>query len=456
MNGIAEMLTAQRKWFGEGGTRSIDERLRRLDSLYRAIRKHEAVLLEALREDLGKAEQEAYATEIGIIYHEIRFALKHLRSWAKPRKVRTALTHIGSKGMIIPESYGAVLIISPWNYPFQLTMAPLIGAIAAGNTAIVKPSELSPRVSAAIAAITADAFPREWAAVVQGGPETSEELLRQRFDLVFFTGSTRVGRLVMEAAAKQLTPVILELGGKSPCIVHHDADLKLAARRIAFGKFTNAGQTCITPDYLYVHRGVKEPLMAELKKAIREFYGDEPLKSGKYGRIVSERHFGRLLRFAQEGRLLSGGEYDRETLKLAPTMIDPGGWEADVMREEIFGPVLPVLEYEDLEDAIRQIAVRPKPLALYLFTSDRSAESAVLERVSFGGGCVNDTLMHIATPHLPFGGVGESGIGHYHGSYSFRAFSHEKSVLKQTTRFDFAFRYPSSDKGLAILRKLLK
>ncbi|MBB6676648.1 aldehyde dehydrogenase [Cohnella lubricantis] len=454
---IAGILKAQRKWFGSGSTRSLDGRMERLNALHRAIAAREAKLLQALMEDLGKSEQEAYTTEIGIIYHEIRFVRKHLRRWAKPRKVKTALTHVGSKGFIMPEPYGSVLIISPWNYPFQLTMGPLIGAVAAGNTAIVKPSELSPHVSAVIAEIVADAFPPECAAVVQGGPETSEELLRQKFDLVFFTGSTRVGRIVMEAAAKQLTPVILELGGKSPCIVHKDADLKLAARRIAFGKFTNAGQTCIAPDYLYVHRDVKVKLVAELKQAIREFYGEEPLKSAKYGRIVSERHFERLVRFAQDGRLLAGGEYDAASLRLAPTLIEPSeGWDAAVMQEEIFGPVFPVLEYRELDEAIREIAARPKPLALYLFTSDPSAEKAVLERVSFGGGCVNDTLMHIATPHLPFGGVGESGIGSYHGSYSFQAFSHEKSVLKQTTRFDFAFRYPSSEKGLAILRKLLK
>lgn len=456
MSEIAELLEAQRRWFGAGASRSLDGRMKRLDALYRAIQSHEAELMNALREDLGKSEQEAYATEIGIIYHEIRFVRKHLRRWAKPRKVKTALTHVGSKGYILPEPYGTVLIISPWNYPFQLTMGPLIGAIAAGNTAIVKPSELSPHVSAAIERIVSEAFPAECAAVVQGGVETSEELLRQKFDLIFFTGSTRVGQIVMEAAAKQLTPVILELGGKSPCIVHKDADLKLAAKRIAFGKFTNAGQTCIAPDYLYVHRDVKEKLIAELKQAIRDFYGDEPLKSGKYGRIVSERHFERLVRFAKDGRTLGGGEFDREALKLAPTLIEPEGWSAAVMQEEIFGPVFPVLEYSDIEEAIREIAARPKPLALYLFTSDRSVEAAVMERVSFGGGCVNDTLMHIATPHLPFGGVGESGIGSYHGRYSFQAFSHEKSVLRQTTRFDIAFRYPSSDKGLSILRKLLK
>lgn len=456
MEEIAGKLRAQREWFGEGRTRRVEERLDRLDALKRAIRAREPELLEALRLDLGKSEHEAYSTEIGIVYHEIAFARKHLRRWAKPRKARTPMTHVGSRSYIFPEPYGTVLIISPWNYPFQLALAPLIGALAAGNTAIVKPSELSPRVSAAIAAIVADAFPPAWVDVVQGGPEASEELLRHKFDLVFFTGSTKVGRIVMEAAAKQLTPVILELGGKSPCIVHRDADLKLAARRIAFGKFTNAGQTCIAPDYLYVHRDAKERLLAELTQAIREFYGERPLLSDRYGRIVSERHFERLLRFAEEGRLIAGGEFDRDALKLAPTLLEPDGWESPVMQEEIFGPVLPVLVYDDADEAIREIAARPKPLALYLFTNDRGLEKDVLDRVSFGGGCVNDTLMHIATPYLPFGGVGESGVGRYHGAYSFQAFSHEKSVLRQTTRFDIAFRYPSSKKGLAVLRKLLK
>lgn len=455
MPDIGELLDRQREWIAQGKAGSVKERLMRLAALKEAIRSREPKLLEALRDDLGKSEAEAYMTEIGIVYHEIGFVRKHLRKWARPRKAKTVLTHIGSIARIVPEPYGTVLIVAPWNYPFQLAVSPLIGAIAAGNAAVVKPSELTPRVSGVLEEIVTAAFPTGGARVVQGGPEVSEELLRHRFDLIFFTGSPRVGRIVMEAAAKHLTPVVLELGGKSPCIVHKDADLKLAARRIAFGKFTNAGQTCIAPDYILVHRDAKDRLVAELAAAIREFYGDDPLRSPKYGRIVSERHFDRLLRFASEGRTLHGGAYDREKLRLAPTIVD-SDWEAPVMQEEIFGPVLPVLEYGELGEAIDAVASRPKPLALYLFTGDRSVEEAVTRRVSFGGGCINDTLMHIATPYLPFGGVGESGIGSYHGRYSFQTFSHEKSVLKQTTRFDLSFRYPSSERGIRIIRRLFK
>ncbi|THF79555.1 aldehyde dehydrogenase [Cohnella fermenti] len=456
MSEIAEIVRKQKRWFAGGATRGTELRLRKLNELLGAIKAREKQVMEALSQDLGKSEREAYMSEIGIVYEEIRFIRKRLRKWAKPRKVKTALTHVGSGGYIVSEPYGTALIIAPFNYPFQLAISPLVGAIAAGNTVVLKPSELTPRVEEVLREIVSAVFPPEHAVTVHGGAETSRELLEQPFDYIFFTGSVPVGKVVMEAAAKQLIPVTLELGGKSPCIVHRDADPKLAARRIAFGKFMNAGQTCIAPDYIYVHRDVKARLLEELDGAIKAFYGPEPIRSPELGRIVNERHYRRLVGLLEGTEAVIGGERDPETLKIAPTVVSVADWGQPVMGEEIFGPVLPVLEYESLDEVVAQVNARPKPLALYLFTREKLTEKRVLETIPFGGGCVNDTLMHIATPYLPFGGVGASGIGSYHGLYSFKTFTHEKSVLKQTVRFDFSFRYPSAKNGLAILRKLFR
>ncbi|GIP37161.1 putative aldehyde dehydrogenase YwdH [Paenibacillus sp. J31TS4] len=453
---IPSLFDKQKAFFSGGATRSVEERLRRLAALKEAIRSKEQQILGALHRDLSKSEQEAYATEIGILYEEIRYAAKRLPQWAKPRRVKTALTHVGSRGWIVPEPYGTVLILAPWNYPFQLAIAPLIGAIAAGNTAIVKPSELTPSVSAVVAEVLAAAFPPDYVAVVQGGVQTSTELLELPFDYIFFTGSVPVGKLVMEAAAKHLTPVTLELGGKSPCIVHEDADPALAAKRIAFGKFTNAGQTCIAPDYVLAHRALKDKLVEELARSIRSFYGDRPLEHPAYGSIVSDRHYARLAAFLEDGTLATGGERDPAARRIAPTVLTGVTEEMPVMQEEIFGPILPVLEYETVDQAVRFVRSRPKPLALYLFTRDKRVEREVLGRLSFGGGTVNDTLMHIATPYLPFGGVGESGMGSYHGQGSFETFSHHKSILKQPVRFDLPFRYPGAKNGLKWMRRFLK
>ncbi|KHF34838.1 Aldehyde dehydrogenase [Paenibacillus sp. P1XP2] len=405
---------------------------------------------------MNKSEFEAFSTEIGIVYEELAFTLKHLRRWMAPKRVRTALTHIGSRGRIIPEPYGTALIIAPWNYPFQLAVSPLIGALAAGNTALLKPSELTPATSALLADMLGGIYGEEYVAVVQGGPDVSQELLAQPVDYIFFTGSVNVGKIVMQAAAEGLIPLTLELGGKSPCIVHEDAELKLAARRIAFGKFTNAGQTCIAPDYVLAHRSIKNKLIPHLREAIRELYGPDPLFNPSYGRIVSEKHFKRLVSFLGNGNIAAGDRTDPDRLLIEPTLLDQATWDMPVMQEEIFGPILPILEYDDIQETVDMINARPKPLALYLFTRDAGTEKAVVGSVSYGGGCVNDTLMHIATPYLPFGGVGESGMGAYHGKGSFDTFTHYKSVLKQTTRFDIAFRYPSSKNGLKLLRKLMK
>ncbi|RUS47169.1 aldehyde dehydrogenase [Cohnella sp. AR92] len=456
MTAIEEIVRKQKAWFGTGATRRTEDRLRRLDALRDAIKSRERQVMDALRQDLGKSDRESYMTEIGIVYEEIRFIRKRLRKWTKPAKVKTAMTHIGSRGYLVSEPYGTVLILAPFNYPFQLAISPLVGAVAAGNTAVLKPSELTPRVAGVLQEIVEAVFPPEHVSVVQGAVEESNELLRQPFDYIFFTGSVPVGKVVMEAAAKRLVPVTLELGGKSPCIVHDDADVKLAAKRIVFGKFMNAGQTCIAPDYVYVHRDQKAKLIEELRRTITAFYGSDPVSSEELGRIVSERHFHRLVGLLEGADAVIGGNYDRESLKIAPTVIDHADWQLPVMGEEIFGPLLPMLEYTNIEEVIQQVNSRPKPLALYLFTRDKALEKRIIDTIPFGGGCVNDTLMHIATPYLPFGGVGSSGMGSYHGIYSFRTFSHQKSVLKQTVRFDFSFRYPSAKNGLAILRKLFR
>ncbi|WP_142153097.1 aldehyde dehydrogenase [Bacillus altitudinis] len=437
-------------------TPAVQERIRLLNDLKAAIKHHEKDILQALAHDLHKSEQEAYTTEIGMVYEEINHTVKHLHKWAKPSRAKTPLTHIGSKSMIIKEPYGSVLIIAPWNYPFQLALSPLVGAISAGNAVTLKPSELTPHVSNVIGTIVESVFQEDLAAVVEGGVDVSTELLKLPFDYIFFTGSVAVGKVVMEAAAKHLTPVTLELGGKSPCIVMPDADIKLAAKRITFGKFTNAGQTCIAPDYLLVHESIKEDLLREMTTCIRDFYGNQPETNPHFGKNVSQRHFDRLSQFLSNGTIVTGGQRNEQELKIAPTILDHITWEDPVMQEEIFGPILPVISFDSLQEAADMIKARPKPLALYLFTTNKETENYILDNLSFGGGCINDTLMHVATPYLPFGGVGESGIGRYHGKESFFTFTHEKSVLRQTNRFDFSFRYPNAKNGLDIVRKFLK
>ncbi|WP_064093172.1 aldehyde dehydrogenase [Rossellomorea aquimaris] len=453
---VQTALQQHKEFFKTGTTRPIKYRKQILERFAKVIKDHEKDIIEALKTDLGKSEMETYATEIGILLEEIRFILKHIDDWAEAKKVKTAKTHIGSKAYKVPEPYGVALIIAPWNYPFQLALSPVIGAIAAGNTAIIKPSELTPHTSKLLERLINTQFETNHIMVIEGGVETTQHLLRQPFDYIFFTGSVPVGKVVMEAAAKQLIPVTLELGGKSPCIVDDTADIPLAAKRIAFGKVTNAGQTCIAPDYLFIHKKVKQQFIQEFKKVIVEFYGTEPLQSDTFGRIVNERHFNRLTNYLQDGEILLGGKVDHASLKMEPTLLVPRDVTVPVMQDEIFGPIFPVLEYENLQEVIDFVTERPKPLALYLFTSDEKVEERINHSISYGGGCVNDTLMHIVTPYLPFGGVGESGIGNYHGESSFSTFSHYKSVLKQTTKFDMSFRYPNGRFGMQIIKKLLK
>lgn len=449
-------MKEMRRFFLSGQTRSLSYRLQALNRLKEAVKKYEPELLQALNHDLHKSEFEAYATEIGIVLHEIRYAIQHLKSWMKPQRVKTPFTHFGSKSYIYAEPFGVALIISPWNFPFQLAVMPLIGAIAAGNCAVLKPSELTPATSDVLSKLIAETFPPAYITVTQGGPKTSEALLEEQWDTIFFTGSPAIGRLVMQAAAKRLTPVTLELGGKSPCIVHKDARLSLAAKRIAWGKFINAGQTCIAPDFIYVHRDVKAAFLERFASSIRELYGDDPLAGTHLSRIINERHFTRLSRLLRHEHIYMGGRTDPESLRIEPTVLTDITWDDTVMQEEIFGPIMPVLVYDDLTDVLDTLQHKEKPLSLYLFSEDIRVQEEVVSRLPFGGGCINDTVYHFTTPHLPFGGTGTSGLGAYHGKASFDAFSHRKSILKQTTRFDIPFRYANAKNALRIIRRILK
>lgn len=453
---IASIIERQKSYFYSGKTRGIEERKKHLRALYEGIQRYESEIFEALKLDLNKSEHESYTTEIGYTLKEISFTLKNLSKWSKPKRVKTAMTHIGSTGKIIPEPYGVTLVIAPWNYPFQLAIAPLVGAIGAGNTVVLKPSELTPNVSSVITKMLMELFPPEFVTVVEGDAMVSTALLKEPFDYIFFTGSIGVGKIVMEAAAKHLTPLTLELGGKSPCIVHKDAKLDVTARRIVWGKFLNAGQTCVAPDYVYVHSSIKDQFIEEMRKAVHEQYGKKPLQNEAYVRIVSKRHFERLCSFLECGRAVVGGHSDQDKLLIEPTLLTDVTWNDAVMEEEIFGPILPVLEYEKIEDVIVTVQSQPKPLALYVFSESRGLQKQVTQSISYGGGCINDVVYHLATPYLPFGGVGQSGLGSYHGVQSFQTFSHYKSILSQSTVFDMKIRYSSTKSALKFIRKLLK
>lgn len=453
---IRQIVEEQRAFFNTGVTRSSEYRAGVLAVLKSAIREYEPKILKALQEDLGKAGQEAYMSEVGMVLEELSYVQRHLSGWMRPRRVHTPLAQFPSKSRIYPEPYGVALILSPWNYPFQLCMEPLIGALAAGNCAVLKPSNYSPHVSEVIAELIHSYFEPRLVEVVLGGREQNQDLLNQKFDYLFFTGGKTVGRLVMEAAARTLTPVTLELGGKSPCIIDHTADLDLAARRLAFGKFLNAGQTCVAPDYVLTERGMAKPLAEKLQKEIFSFFGENPLTCEEYPRIINRRHYDRLLGLLDGAEVAFGGQGDPDMLKIQPTVLTNVSWEAPVMGEEIFGPILPILEYDQLTDALQEVRGRERPLALYLFTRDKKTERLVRSSVSFGGGCVNDTIVHLATSHMPFGGVGESGMGGYHGKFSFDTFTHYKSILKKG-RIDLPVRYhPYSAKKEKLIRKLMK
>ena len=437
---IAKVIEAQRHYFRSGVTLDIAFRKQMLQHLLDALHKWEKPLAEALWHDLHKSYEEAYMTEFGILYGEIGNHIKHLSSWAAPKKVASSLKMFPSRSKVVSEPLGNTLIIAPWNYPVQLLINPLIGAISAGCTALLKPSPYTPNVAQVLEQMIDDTFSEEYIAIVQGNRDVNRYLLEQRFDLIFFTGSPVLGREVMAAAAKHLTPVVLELGGKSPCIVDKEADIKVAAKRIAWGKSLNAGQTCIAPDYLLVHEDIKEEFIEALQKAFRSLLGRKPHKTKHFVRIVSDRAFDRLVAYLDNGAIRFGGEYDKDERLIVPTLLDSVSPSAPVMQEEIFGPIFPLLTFSDTEDAIKFVTEREKPLALYYFGSTEKGEE-VLSRTSSGGACLNDVIMHIANDNTPFGGVGNSGMGSYHGEESFRTFSHRKTIVSTTTRWDVPFRY---------------
>ena len=453
---IPALVSRQREYFLGGATLEPSERKESLLRLQKAILAREKEIAEALHADLRKSPFESYMSETGMVLDELRYIAKHLEKWAKPKRVPTPLSQFPSRSFICKEPYGVTLVMSPWNYPFLLSLDPLIGSIAAGNCVILKPSAYAPHTSHLLADLISSVFSPAHVAVVEGGREEKSSLLEQRFDFIFFTGSVSVGKLVMEKAAQNLTPVVLELGGKSPCIIDETANLPMAARRLVFGKLLNAGQTCVAPDYVLVKRERKEDLISLLKSNIQDALGQNPGKNPEFPKIINQKHFQRLCAILEGETILLGGETDEAALTIAPTVTEASA-ESPSMQEEIFGPILPILTYDKPDDAIRFIREREKPLALYLFPDSKAFEKRILQEVSFGGGCINDTIIHLATHHMPFGGVGHSGMGSYHGKKSFDAFTHEKSIVKKSSSVDLPVRYhPYTEKKLKMLKKFLK
>ena len=438
---ITTIVEAQRAFFRSGETLSLKHRQKALCTLSKALKLWESRIAEALWEDLHKSYEEAYMTELSIVMGEIDNHLRHLKLWMSPKPVGTPIKMMPSRSKVMAEPLGCSLIMAPWNYPVQLLLNPLVGAISSGCTAILKPSPYVPHVSMVLDAMIKESFSPEYIAIVQGNREVNTALLEQKFDIIFFTGSPDLGRKVMRAASEHLTPVVLELGGKSPCIVDKDANLTLAARRIAWGKSLNAGQTCIAPDYLLVHADIKEQLISELKKEFIRLHGANPKEAKHFVRIVNERAFDRLVGYIQGADVVMGGEYDREERYIAPTLIDHVDANSPIMQEEIFGPIFPIVTFSTTEEAIRFVTGREKPLALYYFGESKKNISKVLKHTSSGGACINDTIMHIANEKLPFGGVGQSGMSAYHGKESFKVFSHYRAVVTTPTWLDLPFRY---------------
>lgn len=438
---IKNLVTLQRKYFHTGATLPVGARIKALLKLQSCIRQYEQQINTALKADLGKSNMESYMCETGIVLEEITYMLKHIRKFAREQRVLTPLSQFHSRSYKKPSPRGVVLIMSPWNYPFQLTLAPLVDAIAAGNTAIVKPSAYSPHTSDLIRKLISLCFEEKYVAVVTGGRAENTCLLKEHFDYIFFTGSQSVGKEVMRHAADHLTPVTLELGGKSPCIVDESANLKVAARRIVFGKFLNCGQTCVAPDYIYCQRNIKDRLVKEIQKQIRRQFGKQPLHNPDYGKIINAKHFDRICGLIDRNKVVCGGSSDHHSLRIEPTVMDNVTFADAVMQEEIFGPVLPVLTFDYLDEAIRNINSKPHPLALYFFTGKKTAARQVISRCGFGGGCVNDTIIHLATSEMGFGGFGESGMGSYHGKAGFETFSHYKSIVDKKTWLDLPMRY---------------
>ena len=438
---IKDILQQQNHFFSSGKTIPAEFRLKQLESLKEAMIRHEADLAAALKEDLGKSRMESYMCEIGLTLSELTWMQKHLRSLMRSKRVSTPAAQFAAKSFRSPSPYGTVLIMSPWNYPVLLTLDPLIDAIAAGNTAVVKPSAYAPCTFNVMKTMIEECFPAHYVAVVDGGRAENQALLQQRFDMIFFTGGKTVGREVLRHAAEYLTPVTLELGGKSPCIVDSTAKIRLAAKRIVFGKYLNCGQTCVAPDYILCDKRIRDELITAILAEIEKQFGKEPLKNPNYGKIINEKHFERILGLINGEKLVYGGQSEPESLRIAPTVLNNITWDDAVMGEEIFGPLLPILTFDTLDEALDTVESHPHPLALYFFSEDKAAQKKVLDTCRFGGGCINDTIIHLATSDMPFGGVGESGMGSYHGRVGFETFSHYRSIVDKKTWIDLPMRY---------------
>ena len=438
---IKDILQQQNHFFSSGKTIPAEFRLKQLESLKEAMIRHEADLAAALKEDLGKSRMESYMCEIGLTLSELTWMQKHLRSLMRSKRVSTPAAQFAAKSFGSPSPYGTVLIMSPWNYPVLLTLDPLIDAIAAGNTAVVKPSAYAPCTFDVMKTMIEECFPAHYVAVVDGGRAENQALLQQRFDMIFFTGGKTVGREVLRHAAEYLTPVTLELGGKSPCIVDSTAKIRLAAKRIVFGKYLNCGQTCVAPDYILCDKRIRDELITAILAEIEKQFGKEPLKNPNYGKIINEKHFERILGLINGEKLVYGGQSEPESLRIAPTVLNNITWDDAVMGEEIFGPLLPILTFDTLDEALDTVESHPHPLALYFFSEDKAAQKKVLDTCRFGGGCINDTIIHLATSDMPFGGVGESGMGSYHGRVGFETFSHYRSIVDKKTWMDLPIRY---------------
>ncbi len=454
---IKELLEKQRAYYRSGKTLCSDFRKEQLKKLCASVRRHEKEICEALYADLGKSTSESFMCEIGLVLSEISYMAGCVKKFNKIKRVKSPISQFPSSSFIVPVPYGNTLIMSPWNYPFLLTIEPLVDAIAAGNTAIVKPSAYSPASSAVVEMIISECFEPEYVAVVTGGREENKALLDQKFDMVFFTGSSTVGKEVLRKCAEHLTPAVLELGGKSPCIVDSSADIPLAARRIVFGKYLNCGQTCVAPDYVLCESSVKQQFTKAVIKEIKRQFGENPLENENYGKIINEKHFARICSLIDESKVILGAQKDPSSCRIAPTVMDGVTYDDAVMGEEIFGPVMPILTFDDFDSAIDELKLGDKPLALYLFTSDKRHMERVTRELSYGGGCINDVVIHLATSTLGFGGVGESGMGSYHGKCGFDAFTHYKSVLNKKTWLDLSMRYqPYTEKAQKTIRKFLK
>ena len=453
---MMQVKAEQEMFLRSGITLDVNFRIRQLKRLKEAIKAHDVLIYDALKKDLNKPVFESYVTELGSVYSEIDYMIKHVKDWAKPKRVPTSLAHFYSKSHIYQEPYGRVLIIAPWNFPIQLSFVPLVGAMAAGNCVVLKPSELAPYTARVIQQIIESVFAREYVAVEQGDGKVSQQLLKEGIDYCFFTGSTQVGKAIMETASQTLTPVTLELGGKSPVIVAKDTNIKHAAQRIVWGKFTNAGQTCIAPDYLLVDEVIRDDLISAIIEVIEEYYTKKPLENSDYSKMINKRHFKRVKKLMKNQSVIYGGGSNKEMLTIEPTLVLEPELDTELMQEEIFGPILPILTYREVSQAVEFIRSKDKPLALYLFTQDKALKEYIIKNLSFGGAAINDTLIHQSNYNLPFGGVGASGMGQYHGKYSLETFSHPKSVIEKTDLFDIKLRYPPyKDWALKFIKKIM-